>query len=329
MSKVEKQVTVDKVLEDLNKKFGKGTIYKYSDFEGTDTERIPTGTLSLDILTGGGWICGGMNYISGWESSGKSTACLYAIREAQKAGKKTAYIDHEYSFDKTYAESLGVNVDDLVVTQPDTMEDGYEIIIELSKSGLFGAIIFDSIAAAEPRKSMDGDVGDQSMGVKAKLNSETYPKICREIKKTNTMLLMVNQLRSKIGIVYGSPDTEPGGNANKFYPSIKVEVKQGSKEKEGDEVIGNLIKAKCQKNKTSVPFREAEYQIIYGEGIDRNYEIVSFGLKLGILSKAGSWIKYGETTIGQGAYGSAEVLKDNIELAQELETKIKDYYGIK
>jgi len=327
-SAADKKVTVDSVLSAINKKMGEGTVYKYADFTGVENERIPTGIFSLDILSGGGWARGLMNYISGWESSGKSTACLYAIKETQAMGLKAAYIDHEYSFDKTYAESLGVNVDELIVTQPNTMEEGYDILIQLAESGLFGAIIFDSIAAAEPRKSLEGDVGDQSMGVKAKLNSETYPKICRSIKKTNTMLLMVNQLRSKIGIVYGSPDTEPGGNANKFYPSIKIDVRQGTKEKDGDEVVGNLIKAKCGKNKTSHPFREAEYTITYGEGIDRNYEIVNFSLKLGFMTKAGSWIKYGETTVGQGAYGAAEVLKDNVELAQELEAKIKTHYGL-
>lgn len=324
MAKAVKDAEVKKdilegIMDNINKTMGAGTIYKYGDYQGADKERLRTGILGLDLITGGGWVKGLMNYISGWESSGKSTACLYAIKEAQKEGITCAYIDHEYSFDKYYAESLGVNVDSLIVTQPDTIEQGYQILIDLASTGKVGLILFDSIAAAQTKKQSEGDVGDQSMGVKAKLNSETFPKICSVIKKNNVTLLMVNQLREKIGVMFGSPVTEPGGNSIKFYPSIKVEVRQSTKEKDGDEVTGNLIKAKCTKNKTSRPFREVEYSITYGEGINRNEEIVNAAMHFGLMTKAGSWYKYGETSVGQGLQGAARTLEDNPDMAEELE----------
>lgn len=307
----------------INKSMGKGTVYEYKDFVGEPVSRLKTGVLGLDVITGGGWVRGLMNYISGWESSGKSTACLYAIVECQKEGKKALYIDHEYSFDKAYAESLGVNVEELILAQPDNIEQGYQILVDLINTGEIGLAIFDSIAAAMTLKELEGDVGDASMGVKAKLNSIEFPKLARAAKKTNTVLLMVNQLREKLGVMWGSPVVEPGGNALKFWPSVKIEVRQSTKAKgEGDEIVGNLIKAKCTKNKTYPPFKEIEYSIVYGKGIDRISEIVDIGVSFGIITKAGSWFSYEDTKLGQGRNNVVTLLKDNPELTEEIETLV-------
>jgi len=240
-----KNPNLKQTLEMLNKAMGEGTVYKYKDFKGVPKERQRTGILGLDVITGGGWVKGLMNYISGWESSGKSTACAYAIAECQKNGGIAAYIDSEQSFDKTYAESLGVKVDEMILSQPDNIENGYQILLDLVRTGEVDLIVFDSIAAAPTKKELQGDVGDSAIGLKARINSSTFPLICSAAKKTNTTIIMVNQLREKIGVMYGSPVTEPGGNSVKFYPSIKIEVKQSTKAKEEGEVVGNLIKAKC------------------------------------------------------------------------------------
>lgn len=314
---------LQKAIELLNKNMGGGTVYEYKNFTGSPVKRMRTGSIGLDVITGGGWVHGLMNYISGWESSGKSTACLYAIKECQKIGKKAVYIDHEYSFDKKYAESLGVNVDELILSQPDNIEQGYQILINLVETGEVGLVVFDSIAAAMTLKELEGDVGDASMGVKAKLNSTTFPKICMSAKKTDTVVLMVNQLREKIGVMFGSPVTEPGGNALKFWPSIKIETRQSTKAKgEGDEIIGNLIKAKCTKNKTYPPFKETEYSIVYGEGIDRIAEVVDIGTAFGVITRAGSWFSYDDTKLGQGRNNAIATLKDNPELVEEIEDLI-------
>lgn len=312
------------VMDKINKSYGSGTVYEYKNFKGEDKERVPTGSLGLDYITGGGWVKGLMHYISGFESSGKSTICLYAIAKVQQAGGRAAYIDHEYCFDKAYAESLGVNVDELIVSQPDTIEKGYQILVDLVSTGLIDIIIFDSIAAAQTQKEADGDVGDQSMGVKAKLNSTTFPKITQTLHKHNTIGIFVNQLREKIGVVYGSPITEPGGNAVKFYPSIKIELRQSEKQKDGDGMItGNLVKAKCTKNKTARPFLETDFIINYGEGISKGMEILSFAEDLGLVKRSGSWYSYGDIKLGQGANNVVLLLKDNVELTNELESEIR------
>lgn len=312
------------VMDKINKSYGANTVYEYKNFTGEEKERIPTGSLGLDYITGGGWVKGLMHYISGFESSGKSTLCLYAIAEVQKRGGRAAYIDHEYCFDKAYAESLGVNVDELIVSQPDTIEKGYQIFVDLCSTGMVDLIVFDSIAAAQTQKEAEGDVGDQSMGVKAKLNSTTFPKITQKLHEHNVIGIFVNQLREKIGISYGSPITEPGGNAVKFYPSIKIEVRQSEKQKDGDGMItGNLVKAKCTKNKTARPFLETEYVINYGEGISREMEVLSFGEDLGIIKRSGSWYSYGDIRLGQGATNVVLLLKDNVELTEELENTIR------
>lgn len=327
---------LDAVMGSINSALGNTVVYEYKNYVGQPVKRLRTGSIGLDIATGGGWIYGGMNYISGWESSGKSTLCLYAIKEAQRTAKrKCAYVDHEYTFDRTYAESLGVDVDNVIVAQPDTAEIGYMILLKLIESGEIDTIVFDSIASALTEREVMGDIGDSNMGVKAKLNSSTFPKLCKAIKQNDVALIMVNQLREKIGIMFGSPVTEPGGNALKFYPSIKITVQQSTKAKAEGEVTGNLVKAKCGKNKTAAPFKEAEYSIIYGEGIDRLGEIIDIGEDFGIIKKAGSWFSVsddiqdiGGQKLGQGKNGARATLADNPELAEILETMIYEYAGI-
>jgi recombination protein RecA len=328
--------SLESTMEMLNKALGSPVVYEYKNYVGEPVKRSRTGSIGLDIATGGGWVHGGMNYISGWESSGKSTLCLYAIRESQKKGtRKCAYLDHEYTFDRTYAESLGVDVDNLVVAQPDVVEDGYMIALRLIESGEIDTLVFDSIAAALCRKEVEGDIGDSNMGVKAKINSQTFPKLCKAAKKHNVVLIMVNQLREKLGVMFGSPITEPGGNALKFYPSIKVVVQQSTKDKSDGEIVGNLVKAKVTKNKTAAPFKEAEYSIVYGSGIDRLGEILHWGEYYGIISKAGSWYSIspdvqdiGGTKLGQGANGASTTLRDNPEVAEILEDLIYQMAGI-
>lgn len=316
-------------LESLNKALGAGTAYEYKNFTGEPVKRLRTGSIGLDIATGGGWVYGLMNYISGWESSGKSTLGLYAVRNAQNKGEKCMYVDHEYSFDKTYAESLGVNVDEMILSQPDTAEHGYEVLLRLMKTGEIKVAIFDSIAAALTEREIEGDLGDSNMGVKAKLNSSSFPKLCRIAKENGVVLIMVNQLREKIGVMFGSPVTEPGGNALKFYPAIKVEARQSTKDKNEGEVTGNLVKVKCTKNKTAAPFKEAEYSIIYGQGIDRISEVIHWGEKYGIINRAGSWFSLSEDAfgdsamkLGQGANGAKSTLEDNPELTDQIEDMI-------
>lgn len=320
--KMEKDKRVEATLALLNKKHGDGTVYIYSNAKPKQMDRLPTGSIGLDMITGGGWAYGAINYVSGWESSGKSTLALYAIVSCQKSGRIAAYIDHEYSFDKTYAESLGVDVDNLILSQPDVIEDGYNIMSELLEVPAIGLIIFDSIAGATPRKEAEGDVEDKDIGTKAKLNSKMLGIFAKKALKNNTAIYLVNQLREKIGVMFGSPITEPGGNALKFWPSIKVELRQSTKDKEEGVVVGNLIKAKCSKNKTYRPFLEAEYTIHYGEGIDRMQEVVDWGVELGIIERSGSWYSYKKTKLGQGAKKVKELLKDNPELVEELESKI-------
>lgn len=327
MSRKQNKSGLKETLEQINKKLGEDLVNVYSDFGTQEIPRLRTGSIGMDIITGGGWARGLMNYISGWESSGKSTLATYAIANTQKEGGVAAYIDHEYSFDKTYAESLGVDVDNMILAQPGSIEQGYDIALDLLASGHISILVFDSIAAAIPEKDLDGDTADQSMGIKARINSKVFPQLCSLAKKNGVTLIMINQLREKIGVMFGSPITEPGGNALKFYPSIKVTVQQATKIKgEGDAIDGNLVRAKCTKNKTSKPFRETEYNIIYGTGIDRTAEILYYGEKLGLIVKSGSWFslceELGGTKIGQGANKALEMLHDNPELSEQIEKVI-------
>lgn len=332
MAKKEKEQTLEEALAIINDKIGVNTVYVYKDFKGIEASRVSTGSLTLDYLTGGGWVYGLMNYLIGFESSGKSTACLHAIAEIQKdprnKGKKCLYVDHEYTFDKSYAESLGVDVDNLIVSQPNTIEDGYQIVLDLLDTGLICGVMFDSVAAGIPVKELEGDVGDHTMGIKAKLNSINFPKICQKLKRSNAVGIFVNQFRQNLG-GYGGL-SEPGGNAVKFYPSIKIEMRRNSdKEQAKDgEVLGNHVNVKCSKNKTSAPYREGDFAIIYGKGISRSHEIMKFGQLLGLIQRNGSWFSYDDVKIGQGLTNACALLDDNPELCEELEGKIREAYGI-
>lgn len=314
-------------LDKLNKAMGAGSVYEYKNFQGEEKERVSSGSLSIDYLCGGGYVKGLMHYISGGFSSGKSTLCLHAIKEVQKLGGKCVYIDHEYCLDSVYASSIGVNMDELIIAQPTCIEDGYQILIDLVETGKIDLVIFDSIAAAQTRKELEGEVGEHTMGVKAKLNSITFPKICQLLKKTNTIGLFINQQRMKIGIAYGSPIVEPGGESVKFYPSIKLEVNQSTKQQDGSgEISGNLVKAKCTKNKTSRPFLEASYVINYGEGVDYAHEVFDLGQKFGYIKRGGAWFSYEDTSLGQGEANAIAMLRDNPDLLAILDTQIRSNF---
>jgi recombination protein RecA len=317
-----KKDNIEAGLAALNKKYGDDAVYIYKDRVPTKVDRLPTGSIGLDLITGGGWAKGLINYVSGWESSGKSTLALYAIASCQSQGEVAAYIDHEYSFDKTYAESLGVDVDSMILAQPDSIEQGYDIMSELLDIPQVGLTVFDSIAGASIQKDLESEVEDKDIGTKARLNSKMMGIFAGKARKNNTTVYMVNQLREKIGVMFGSPVTEPGGNALRFWPSIKVELRQSTKAKEEGVVVGNLIKAKCTKNKTYRPFLETEYHIEYGLGIDRMQEILDWGESFGIIKRAGSWYSYDGTKLGQGAKKAKELFMDNPELVEEIENKI-------
>jgi recombination protein RecA len=321
--KVEERDPLEVALESLNKSIGEGTVYKYKDFKGTSEERVTTGSIGLDYITGGGWPKGRINYLVGWESSGKSTICLYATREFQKLGGTVLYVDSEQSYSKNYAESLGVDVDELIISQPDCMEDGYNVVERLVATGKIDLVIFDSVAAAQTRKQLEGDIGDSELGVKAKLNSQAMPKFLALFRKHNTTGLWVNQYREKIGVMFGSPITEPASNAVKYAASIKLEVSKSTKIMDGAETIGNLFKANCTKNKTSPPYRTAEYNIEYGMGFDREHEIFTWGQFTDVISRAGSHYSYGNIKIGNGVLAAMTMLKDNPELCDELEANIR------
>lgn len=303
--------TLEEAIASLNKSIGENIVYEYGSFNPPARDRISTGSISLDYITGGGWVRGTLNQLTGWESSGKSTVALLTIREYQKQGLRCLYVDAEHAFDKAYAESLGVDVNKLIVSQPDCIEDAYQIIIDLVETGEIGLAIMDSIAAAVTRKELEGDIGESSLGVKAKINSQAFPKFAPLFNKTKTTGLFVNQYREKIGVSYGSPVTEPGGNAMRYYMSIKLELSRSTQIKDGEEVIGNLFKAKCVKNKTAAPYKEAVYTIEYGKGIIRELEVFDFAVQFGIIEKAGSWYSFAGEKLGQGTEKALMKLMEN------------------
>ena len=318
---------LDIALESLNKNIGEGTVYKYKDFKGTPEERLPSGILAIDYVTGGGWAKGRIHYLVGWESSSKSTICLYATRQCQRAGGRVLYADSEMSYDKKYAEALGVDVDELIITQPDCMEDGYNVIEKLVSTGMVDMVIFDSVAASQTRRELEGEIGDSAMGVKAKLNSQAMPKFLSLFKKHNCIGIWVNQYREKIGISYGSPLTEPASNALKYAASIKLEVARSTQIKDGEEVVGNLFKVKCTKNKTAAPYKTAEYNIEYGLGVDYDQEVFDFAVSADIIKRAGSWFSYGEVKLGQGADKAKDFLVSNQEMFKEIEDNVREAYN--
>ena len=321
----EKLKALQLAMDKIGKDYGKGAIMRMGDTEVIDVAVIPTGSVGLNIAMGvGGYPRGRVVEIYGPESSGKTTLAIHAIAEAQKAGGIAAFIDAEHAFDRYYAEKLGVNTDDLLISQPDDGEQALEITDQLIRSAAIDIIVIDSVAALTPRKEIEGDMGDSSMGLQARLMSQALRKLTANISKTNTTCIFINQLREKIAVMFGNPETTTGGNALKFYSSVRLDIRRVSQLKEGDDVIGNQVRVKVVKNKVAAPFRKAEFDIMFGEGISRTGEIVDLGVEYGIIKKSGSWFSYGETKLAQGRDATKNLMKENPDLAAEIEAKIME-----
>jgi len=312
-------------LGQIEKQFGKGSVMRMGDGGASrDIEAISTGSIGLDVALGiGGLPRGRVVEIYGPESSGKTTLTLQVVAEAQKLGGTAAFVDAEHALDPTYAEKLGVNVDELLVSQPDTGEQALEITDMLVRSGAVDIVIIDSVAALTPKAEIEGEMGDSHMGLQARLMSQALRKLTGNIKRSNTMVVFINQIRMKIGVMFGSPETTTGGNALKFYSSVRLDIRRIGAIKKGDEVIGNQTRVKVVKNKVSPPFKQAEFEILYGEGISRMGEVIDLGVQHGIVDKAGSWYSYGDDRIGQGKENVREFLKNHPEMAEEIEGKIR------
>lgn len=321
----EKMKALQLTLDKLEKTYGKGTVMKLGDNAIEAVEFIPTGSIGLNVALGiGGLPKGRVTEIYGPESSGKTTLALHAIAESQKAGGIAAFIDAEHAFDRFYAKKLGIDVENLLVSQPDNGEQALEIVENLIRSGAIDIIVIDSVAALTPRSEIEGEMGDSKMGLQARLMSQALRKLTSTISKTATCCIFINQLREKIGIMFGNPETTTGGNALKFYSSVRLDIRKVNQLKEGEEIIGNRVKVKVVKNKLAPPFRKAEFDIIYGEGISRILEIIDLAVEYNIIKKSGSWFSYGETKLGQGRDAVKKLLQDNLELADELEKKIME-----
>ena len=316
------QATIDKIEKD----YGKGTIMKLGDQpEWSDAQVIPSGSISLDHALGiGGYPRGRIVEIYGPESSGKTTLAIHAIAEAQKLGGIAAMIDAEHAFDRSYAKNLGVNLETLLISQPDNGEQALEIADNLIRSGAVDIVVIDSVAALTPKAEIEGEMGDNKVGLQARLMSQALRKLTANISKTNTCCIFINQLREKIGIMFGNPETTTGGNALKFYASVRIDVRRLTQIKEGEEALGNSTRAKVVKNKMAPPFKKAEFDIIYGEGISRAGELLDLGVVYGIVQKSGSWFSYNGNKLAQGRESTKQLLKDNPELAEELEAKIRE-----
>jgi len=312
-------------LEKLDKQYGKGTVMKLGDNSIVESEVISTGSLGLDLALGiGGIPKGRIIEIYGPESSGKTTLAIHAIAEAQKAGGIAAFIDAEHAFDRFYAEKLGVDIENLLISQPDNGEQALEITDHLIRSGAVDIVVIDSVAALTPKAEIEGEMGDSKMGLQARLMSQALRKLTANINKTNTCCIFINQLREKIGVMFGNPETTTGGNALKFYASVRLDIRRTGQLKDGEEINGNRTKVKIVKNKLAPPFRKAEFDIMYGEGISKTGELVDLGVENDIIKKSGSWFSYGDTKLGQGRDGVKALLADNHELADELEAKIRE-----
>ena len=316
------QATIDKIEKD----YGKGTIMKLGDQPQWDERQvIPSGSVALDHALGiGGYPRGRIIEIYGPESSGKTTLAIHAIAQAQKLGGIAAMIDAEHAFDRSYAKALGVNLDTLLISQPDNGEQALEIADNLIRSGAIDIIVIDSVAALTPKAEIEGEMGDNKVGLQARLMSQALRKLTANISKTNTCCIFINQLSEKIGVMFGNPETTTGGNALKFYASVRIDVRRTTQLKDGEEALGNRTRVKVVKNKMAPPFKKAEFDIVYGEGISRAGEIVDLGVEYGIISKSGSWFSYGDQKLAQGREATKQLIKDNVELAEEIEAKLRD-----
>jgi len=321
----EKMKALEMTLGNIEKQYGKGTIMKLGDTPAENIPFIPTGSIGLDAALGvGGLPRGRVIEIYGPESSGKTTLALHAIAEAQKLGGIAAFIDAEHAFDRFYAQKLGIDIDNLLISQPDNGEQALEIVDNLIRSGAIDIIVIDSVAALTPKSEIEGEMGDSKMGLHARLMSQALRKLTANIGRTGSCCIFINQLREKIGIMFGNPETTTGGNALKFYASVRLDIRKINQIKEGEESTGNRVKVKVVKNKVAPPFKKAEFDIIYGQGISRIGEIIDLGADFGIIKKSGSWFSYGETKLGQGRDAVKKLLVDNPELAEELEIKVRE-----
>ncbi len=331
MSSDRKEINKDKLkalevtLGKIEKDFGKGTIMKLGDHAIENIQVISTGSIGLDSALGiGGFPRGRVIEIYGPEASGKTTLAIHAIAEAQKNGGIAAIIDAEHTFDRNYAEKLGVDVENLLISQPDNGEQALEITDNLIRSGALDIVVIDSVAALTPKAEIEGEMGDSKMGLQARLMSQALRKLTANISKTNTSCVFINQLREKIGVMFGNPETTTGGNALKFYASVRVDIRRTNQLKEGEEIIGNRTRVKIVKNKLAPPFKKADFDILYGEGISQLGEIVDLGVDFDIIKKSGSWFSYGDTKLGQGRDAVKQIIKDNPELYDELKAKISE-----
>ena len=323
--KEEKLKALKATLDRLDKSFGKGSVMRLGDEPSEKLEVIKTGSISLNRALGvGGFPKGRVIEVYGPESSGKTTLAIHAIAEAQKSGGIAAIIDAEHAFDQFYAQNLGVDIENLLISQPDNGEQALEIADNLIRSGAIDIIVIDSVAALTPKAEIEGEMGDNQMGLQARLMSKALRKLTGTISKANTCCIFINQLREKIGVMFGNPETTTGGNALKFYSSVRVDIRRSSAIKNADKVVGNRTRVKIVKNKVAPPFQQAEFDIMYGEGISKTGEIIDLGVEMNIINKSGSWYSYGDTKLGQGRDAVKEILGDNPELFEELENKISE-----
>ena len=328
MAKKQEETTnnkqVDMTIKEIQEKYGEGSLMRLGEVKRVNVDVIPTGSISLDLALGvGGIPRGRVIEIYGPESSGKTTLCLHIVAEAQKKGGVAAYIDAEHALDPEYAKKIGVNLGNLLISQPDTGEQALDIVESLVKTGGIDVIVVDSVAALTPKVEIEGEMDQQHMGLQARLMSHALRKLTAIVAKSNTTVIFINQLRMKIGIMFGNPETTPGGMALKFYSSVRIEIRKAAQIQAAEKIVGNRVKVKIVKNKVAPPFRTCEFDILYNEGISRYSDVVNAGVKYSVLTKAGSWYNYGETRLGQGVEGSRQFLKDNPKVEKEIVTKIK------
>ncbi|NLV75539.1 MAG: recombinase RecA [Tissierellia bacterium] len=328
--KNEKKKALDVAISQIEKQFGKGSVMRLGDTNITSIDVIPTGSLDLDIALGiGGLPRGRIIEIFGPESSGKTTVALHAIAEAQKLDGIAAFIDAEHALDPIYAKNLGVDIENLIVSQPDTGEQGLEIAEALVRSGAVDIVVVDSVAALVPKAEIEGEMGDSHVGLQARLMSQALRKLAGAINKSNTTVVFINQLREKVGVMFGNPETTTGGRALKFYSSIRLDVRRIDSIKQGDNILGNRTRVRVVKNKLAPPFKQAEFDIMYGTGISKEGNILDAGVSADIINKSGSWYSYGENRLGQGRENAKDFLKENPNIAQEIENKVKEQFGLK